>query len=127
MKTDIYKSQAKPDTFLFVVTGEQPHDVLSESDLAKIGKFSLFKTILLEPDSLLIGADPKEALQNIKQHGYHLQRTQTQVHDNSVSEAGAAVGGGILVASLGGGPVGALIGAVAGYWLAHKKWGKQRV
>lgn len=38
---------------------------------------------------------------------------------SSTSEAGAALGGGILAASLGLGPVGALLGAFLGYGIAQ--------
>ncbi len=49
----------------------------------------------------------------------HVNHICTQVNNNqNVSEVGAAIGGGILLASLGGGPIGAVIGAILGAVLA---------
>lgn len=114
MKTDIYKSLTIKSTYLIIESGSQLNE-LPSTVLSNLGKLEYLKTVDFNPDSPLIAADPKEVIQNIQERGYHIQGTKTTTE---ISEAGAAIGGGILAASLGFGPLGAIMGAALGAILA---------
>lgn len=128
MKCDIYKSGSIQNAYLFVPCGISPEERLSKSQLTKLGKLQLFKTIEFDADSPLIAANPKEVIENIDKQGFHVQLAEIQTtikESKEVSEAGAAIGGGILAASLGLGPVGAIIGAALGAYLASSAKGER--
>ena len=120
MDTDIYKSKKLPNVFLFVPKGIGIGN-LPELVKNQLGELLYFKSITLIPNSPLIAADPNEVINNIKSKGYHLQGAAVK---SDISEVGAAVGGGILAASLGLGPIGAIAGVVAGIWLANESKAK---
>ncbi|WP_321528831.1 YcgL domain-containing protein [Sedimenticola selenatireducens] len=125
METDIYQSQKVHGAYLFVPSGSSI--ALLPNELThKLGKLQYFKTITINHGMKLIAADADEVIANIQKNGYHLQGASvtTKAKESDVSEVGAAVGGGILAASLGLGPVGAVAGALIGAWLAnHSKAG----
>lgn len=116
MECDIYRSSKMKRAYVFVKAGA-PNDIVPESILQKLGSLEFFKTISFDVNSPLIAANPKEVIESIEKVGYHIQGAG--IETTEISEAGAAIGGGILLASLGGGPLGAIIGAVGGYFLAH--------
>jgi len=122
LKTDIYKFKTNPNTYLFIKEGEDISIVPSKT-INKLGEVTYVKSITLIPDSPLIAANPNEVILNIEKQGFHIQRSEVKmtVKENDVSEVGAAVGGGILAASLGLGPVGAIAGAALGLWIANIK------
>lgn len=97
MQCDIYTTNKK-DLFVFIEQGKTPIDTLPPSLLAELGAITHFKTKDVVDGSPLIGANPKDILTRINEHGYALQQTETK---SSVSEVGAAVGAGILAVSLG--------------------------
>ena len=118
MNCDIYKSSIK-GVYIFVPAKSPPATYLPKATLAKLGTLSLFKSIELKPDSPIIVADATEVIRNIEKKGFHVQEPEFLVNTketSTVSEAGAAIGGGMIGASLG--PVGALVGAVLGALLA---------
>ncbi|CAE6894355.1 YcgL domain-containing protein [Ectopseudomonas oleovorans] len=124
MDCDIYKAISHKDTYLFVEKGNRVSDKVSEKLLKKIGQVQHLKSISFDENSPLIAANPKEVINNIQTQGFHIQGAEIKIEDNT--GAGAAIGGGILAASLGLGPAGAIIGAVAGYLLANaSKEGKK--
>ena len=127
MKCDIYKSGSLKNAYLFVPSGTSPEEELSDGVLAKLGSLQFLKAIKFDADSPLIAANPKEVIENIEKHGFHVQgaEVRTTIKDhNEVSEAGAAIGGGILAASLGFGPIGAIVGAALGAYLASSAKGE---
>ena len=115
MNTDIYRSSTHRGAYLFVPAGTNPTE-LPKYVLDRLGPVEYVKSIRLIADSPLIGAEPNEVRRNLESHGFHVQGVSISTN---VSEGGAALGAGLLVASLGGGPVGAAIGAIIGYLLAH--------
>ncbi len=118
METDIYKSKSNPNTYLFVRSGRSTTE-LPSALLEKLGTLEFLKSITVIPGLPLIAANPLEVIKNIKEHGYHVQWANVSVKSD-VSGVGAAVGGGILALSLGLGPIGAIVGAVLGAWLASE-------
>lgn len=118
MNCDIYKSSTK-GVYIFVPAKSSPATCLPKATLAKLGALSLFKSIELKPDSPIIVADATEVIRNIEKKGFHVQEPEFLVNTketSTVSEAGAAIGGGMIGASFG--PVGAIAGAVLGALLA---------
>ena len=128
MKCDIYKSSGLKNAYLFVLAGVKPQECTPESVLKQLGELAFFKSIEFNEDSPLIAADPKEVIVNIHKQRFHVQGAEVCVEvkeAQEVSEAGAAIGGGILAASLGLGPVGAIAGAVIGALLASSAKGEK--
>lgn len=128
MKCDIYKSNSLKNTYLFVLSGTEPDQFTPQSTFQKLGGISFFKSIEIQEDSPLIAADPKEVITNINLKGFHLQGFEGNIEikeSQEISEAGAAIGGGILASSLGLGPVGAIAGAIIGVLLASSAKGNK--
>lgn len=128
MKCDIYKSSRLKNAYLFVLAGTDPKECTPESVLKQFGELVFLKSIEFEEDSPLIVADPREVIGNINQQGFHVQGAEVRIEvkeSQEVSEAGAAIGGGILAASLGLGPVGAIAGAIIGALLASSAKGEK--
>ncbi|MCG7996601.1 MAG: YcgL domain-containing protein [Candidatus Thiodiazotropha taylori] len=119
MNSDIYKATNYKGTYLFIPSGVKISTALPEGVIRKLGNLEYFKSISFDENSPLIAADPKEVIRNIEEQGFHIQGPVIKTKAEEVSEAGAAIGGGILAASIGLGPVGALVGALAGYLLAN--------
>ena len=117
MECDIYRAANNRSTFLFVKKGTQVQPSIQE----KLGKIDFYKTITFDENSPLIAVNPKEVILNILQQGFHIQQAEVKVETKveKTSEAGAAIGGGLLAASLGLGPIGAILGAAAGYMIAN--------
>lgn len=118
MNCDIYKAINHRGAYLFIEAGNEASEKVPEKVLKKLGHLQYVKSISFDEGSPLIAANPKEVIENIETNGFHIQGVEIKI-DEVVSEAGAAIGGGILAASLGLGPVGAILGAAAGYWLAN--------
>lgn len=114
MMCDIYRSKSKSDWYIIVPTGKQIQS-LPSNVLTQLGELVFFKTRDFQPGQPLIGASADIVLTNISARGYHAQGVDIKTE---VSEAGAAIGGGVLGASVGG-PIGAIFGAVIGYALAE--------
>lgn len=114
MQVDIYRPSNRSDLYLFVRSGINPLQVPADVR-AQFGDLVLFKSREIIPGQKLIGANTDEILQNIFRAGFHVQGVSVATQ---VSEGGAALGGGILGASVAG-PFGAVIGAVLGYALAE--------
>ena len=122
MKCDIYKSGSVKNTYLFVPAGTNPHKTTPSPILKQVGELAFLKSVELEENSPLIAANPKEVIGNIQKKGFHLQSSEIKVA-RAISEAGAAIGGGILAASLGLGPIGAIAGAIIGAVVASSAKG----
>lgn len=117
MKFDVYRSSKTETVFVFVESGVNPDQVIPEEYADHLGELNLFKTHKeIKPGDSLIGAPPEEIIANVQENGYSVQGVNIKT---DVSEVGAALGGGLLLASLGGGPIGALIGATVGYLIAR--------
>lgn len=115
---DIYQSKTHSKIFVFVEAGVDPPIVLSDNIQEKTGTLALFKkNIEINEGDPLIGASPAQVIANVKKRGYHIQGVKVKTEE--ISDVGAALGGGLLIASLGGGPIGAIIGAAVGYFLAY--------
>lgn len=114
MQVDIYRPSNRTDLYLFVLSGINLQHVPADVR-AQFGELVLFKSREIIPGQKLIGANTDEILQNISRAGFHVQGVTVSTQ---VSEGGAALGGGILGASVAG-PFGALVGAILGYALAE--------
>ena len=119
MKCDIYKYSSKSGSYIFIESDNELSDMVPEDILLTLGETTLVKTINFDENSPLIAANPKEVIKGINANNYFIQGTKVTTQVGQVSEAGAAIGGGILAASLGFGPLGALIAAAAGFALAN--------
>jgi len=117
MDFDIYQSSKSHKIFVFVKSGVNPLSVLPHKYKAQVGELSIFKkNKTINEEDPLIGATPKDLIDNVTAKGYHIQGINIITN---ISEVGAALGGGLLLASLGAGPIGAIIGGTIGYLLAH--------
>ncbi|WP_076492493.1 YcgL domain-containing protein [Aeromonas veronii] len=118
MKCDIYKSDNKKGFYVFIKSGDSLDVYINHAELRDFSSPYLFKTIEFDENSPLIAADPKTIKSSIESRGFHIQiagvKTTTQV-----SGAGAALGGGILAASLGFGVVGAAVAAIGAALIAN--------
>lgn len=114
MLADIYRSKSRKDLYLFVPGGTEVKTYLAHV-LSQFGELEFVKSRELLPGQKLIGANAEEIIFNLDNSGFHVQGVKITTE---VSEGGAALGGGILGASVAG-PIGALFGAVLGYALAE--------
>lgn len=114
MLVDIYRPSNRTDLYLFVSSGFDPLHVPLDVH-SQFGDLVLVKSREIIPGQKLVGTTADEILQNISHTGFHVQGIGVATQ---VSEGGAALGGGILGASLAG-PLGALVGAFLGYALAE--------
>jgi uncharacterized protein YcgL (UPF0745 family) len=113
MQVDIYKSVAPSGSYVAVPSGSP----LPQQMYNSIGNVEVYKKNLpIEPQSKLYAVDAPTVLYSIQQQGFYFIKDTTQP---DVSKAGAAIGGGILLASIGLGPIGAILGAVAGFAIAN--------
>ena len=119
MECDIYKSSSENLSYIFVEAGASLVDKVPKDILMAFGDSELIKTIHVNENSEFISSNPKEIIESINLKNYYIKRTSIAIKQDSVSEAGAALGGGILAASLGFGPLGAIFAAVAGYVIAN--------
>ena len=125
MLIDIYRSQYRKEKFIILKSGVEPDKVLPPSLREELSTLTLYrsnKEITEEhniKDPLLV-VSSNDVIRNINNNNYYLQSIPVKSKTPDISEAGAAIGGGILAASLGMGPVGAFIGAVLGFLLAQK-------
>lgn len=119
MEYDIYKPSSKNNVYIFIEVGGVLENKVPENILHGYGDVAFVKTISFDDKSPLISAHPKEVIESIKNNGYFIQGAAVTTKVDNVSEAGAAIGSGILAASLGFGPLGAIVAAVAGYALAN--------
>jgi len=113
MQVDIYKSVTPSGSYVAVPSGSY----LPQQVIHSIGNVEIYKQNLpIESESKLYAVDAPTVLYSIQQHGFYFVKDSTQP---DVSKAGAAIGGGILLASIGLGPIGAIIGALSGLILAN--------
>ena len=118
MNCDIYKATNHKSAYIFVESGAEVLSVVNRTALKKLGHIEFFKSISFDENSPLIAANPKEVIKNIRTHGFHIQGADIKIKVEEVSEAGAAIGGGILATSFGFGPIVAVIAAVIGFLMA---------
>jgi uncharacterized protein YcgL (UPF0745 family) len=113
MQVDIYKSLMPSGSYVAVPSGSH----LPQQIINSIGNVEIYKQNLpIEPQSKLYAVDAPTVIYNIQNQGFYFVKDTTQP---DVSKAGAAIGGGILLASIGLGPIGAIIGALSGLVLAN--------
>ncbi|MUK93767.1 hypothetical protein GNP80_15150 [Aliivibrio fischeri] len=117
MKCDVYKSDAMKGVYVFIKDGSPLEPFLLDDSLKGFNNPYRFKTIEFDDDSPLIAADPKIIKKSIEAKGFHIQKTD--IKSSNVSGAGAAIGGGLLAASLGFGIVGAAVAAIGSAILAN--------
>ena len=128
MRCDLYNSEKEQGVRLYVREGVNPEDVVPAEELEKIKPLisnSDFKSVPFSIDEPLLGVSVQDIISNVNERGYYIHKfsvkvetTITQEPKKNISKAGAALGGGLLLASFGGGPAGALIGALGGLFLA---------
>jgi hypothetical protein len=113
MNIDIYKSIAPSGTYVAIPSGSNvPPQVVGT-----IGNVEVYKTNFpIEPESKLYAVDAPTVINVIQNNGFYIAKDSNQ---SDVSKAGAAIGGGILLASLGLGPIGAIVGALTGLVIAN--------
>ena len=69
---DVYKSEKSEDIYLYVDHGEGL-DKVPEGLLQQFGEPKIALSFMLSEDRILAKEDPKRILQNLAEHGYHLQ------------------------------------------------------
>jgi uncharacterized protein YcgL (UPF0745 family) len=112
MQVDIYKSVTPSGSYVAIPSGSYLPPHIKNS----IGNVEIYKQNLpIEPQSKLYAVDAPTVLYSIQQQGFYFVKDTSQP---DASKAGAAIGGGILLASIGLGPIGAIIGALSGLVLA---------
>ncbi len=114
MLLDIYRPKARMDLYLFVPSGTDIGGHLANL-FSQLGELEFIKSRDVIPGQNLIGASADEIIQNLQRTGFHIQGVKITTQ---VSDGGAALGGGILGASVAG-PIGAVVGALLGYALAE--------
>ena len=72
MRTWVYKSSRKQNTYLFI-DRENNFDNVPEALISLLGDLSLVIDIVLDSDRKLAQADPAEVMSHIKNQGYFLQ------------------------------------------------------
>ncbi|EGR0311520.1 YcgL domain-containing protein [Vibrio cholerae] len=117
MKCDIYKSDNKKGFYVFIKSGVSLDKYKNQNALRDFSSPYLFKTIEFDEDTPLIAADPKVVKSAIETKGFHIQ--SAGIKTDNVSSAGAAIGGGILAASLGFGIFGAAVAAIGSALIAN--------
>ncbi len=69
---DVYKSEDKPEVYIYVSRQEGLKQVPSEL-LENFGKPKLALSFMLTPDRKLVKEDIREVARNLSKQGYHLQ------------------------------------------------------
>ena len=69
---DVYKSEEKEDIYLYVDHAEGL-DKVPEGLLQQFGELKIALSFILSENRVLAKEDPKRVLQNLVEHGYHLQ------------------------------------------------------
>ena len=111
MLCDIY-STGKKDIYVILRHQSMPVVALPVTLLTELGELKLLKTKDIIENAPMIGAVPKQIIDSINQHGYALQNAEIK---SVVSELGAALGAGVLAASLGATlPIAAVVSTAAG-------------
>ncbi len=121
MRCDIYNSLSQKGVRLYIREGAKPQDLVPQVEYEKIGPLESREELKSVPFSIgepLMGVSVENIISNVERHGYYIHKFEVKV-EARVSEAGAALGAGLLLASLGGGPIGAIIGATVGFLLAN--------
>lgn len=128
MRCDLYNSGKEQGVRLYVREGVNPEDIVPAEELEKIKPLisnNDFKSVPFSIEEPLLGVSVQDIISNVNERGYYIHKftvkiesTITQQSKKSISKAGAALGGGLLLASFGGGPAGALLGAIGGLVLA---------
>lgn len=114
MNCDIYRLKSRTGQYLFVLAGTPPQAVLPNT-YPQLGELVLVKTRDIVAGQSLIGASADDIINNITLKGFHIQGVKVVTQ---VSEGGAAIGGGLLGASVAG-AVGAVVGAIIGLAVAE--------
>lgn len=74
MPTFIYRSEKKPDHFLYLNTKlDDKSPGAPEELLVLLGELSLALTLDINPTTKLIAADANKVLESLKTNGYYLQ------------------------------------------------------
>lgn len=121
MKCNLYQLTGRMDGYLFL-PADQTLDSLPLTIRRNIGapRF-LMEVMLCEQPDLPGDIDTKAVIKNVQSNGFHLEE-YGHTTNTVISRVGAAIGTGILVASLGLGMLGAL--ASAATWLILAKFAK---
>ena len=98
MQCDIYSSIKKHNLYIFVESNRKPSDILPADISKEVGELRFFKSRSINIGDLLIGTQSKEIIDSITEHGYALQSAEIKTY---VTEVSAALGAGVLAASLG--------------------------
>ena len=69
---DVYKSEEKEDIYLYV-DHDEGLDKVPEGLLQQFGELKIALSFILSENRVLAKEDPKRVLQNLAEHGYHLQ------------------------------------------------------
>lgn len=69
---DVYKSAEKEDFYLYV-NHDAGLDKVPEGLLQQFGELKIALSFILSEKRILAKEDPKRVLQNLADHGYHLQ------------------------------------------------------
>lgn len=115
MQFDIYRAKGRQDLYLFVPNGTQP----GFPAVAALGsgpeELEFVKSRELLPGQKVAGVASEEIIKGVSVNGFHVQAVKVSTE---VSDGGAAIGGGLLGASIAG-PFGAIVGSLIGLVLAE--------
>jgi len=82
MKVDVYRAKKSPgnheNLYIFIPAGSNVDDLPSEI-LEKTGGLSIEKTIDIQQGEKRIALNSDEALNNLREHGYHEQSSKIEV------------------------------------------------
>ena len=115
MQFDVYRPKGRQDLYLFVPAGTPP----GFPAVAALGcapeELEFFKSRELLPGQRVAGVPSEELINGVAINGFHVQAVKASTE---VSDGGAAIGGGLLGASIAG-PFGAIVGSLIGLVLAE--------
>ena len=72
IKCNVYKSDMKSDTYLYLKAGVDQDD-LPEALILLLGEITQFLSLALKPDSKLAQANISDVLNSLHEQGYYLQ------------------------------------------------------
>lgn len=78
IKCDVYKSDIKADTYLYLKTGIEQDD-LPEALILLLGELTQFLSLALNPNSKLVLANTADVLHSLNEQGYYLQMPPGEV------------------------------------------------
>lgn len=87
IKCDVYKSDLKADTYLYLKEGIE-QDELPDVLILLLGKLTQFLSLKLKPDSKLAQANISDVISSLREQGYYIQMPPGESAMNQVPGSG---------------------------------------